>query len=211
MKHDYKVQTVLERGDERSTWKGRGWVGVGLNPGRIFFFFIDAKMQGLYVWVCVSVLFPRIEPVGKPYREVCLQTLLWPWKVHRPSSWSLLLSELALKLKVFFLFFFKWEKKEEIWLCPVTKTPTPTEQSKKQRDNIKTPPKTWLFWVVLNILSTNELKKKSWVFLGFDPGASESGVRRSTNWARDLIQGPLNLASDALPTELRGLSLQGNS
>ena len=35
-----------------------------------------------------------------------------------------------------------YEKKEEIWLSPVTKTPTPTEQSKKQRDNIKTPPKT---------------------------------------------------------------------
>ena len=34
------------------------------------------------------------------------------------------------------------EKKEEIWLSPVTKTPTPTGQSKKQRDNIKTPPKT---------------------------------------------------------------------
>ena len=33
------------------------------------------------------------------------------------------------------------EKKEEIWLSPVTKTPTPTEQSKKQRDNTKTPPK----------------------------------------------------------------------
>ena len=31
----------------------------------------------------------RIEPVGKPYREFCLQTLLWPWKVRRPSSWSL--------------------------------------------------------------------------------------------------------------------------
>ena len=160
MKHDYKVQTVLERGDERSTWKGRGRVGVGLNPVRsffFFFFFTDAKMQGLYVWVCVSVLFPRIEPVGKPYREVCLQTLLWPWKVHRPSSWSLLLSELALKLKVFF--FFKW-----------------------------------LFWVVLNILSKNELKKK-----------------KKVGYFWDLIQGPLNLASDALPTELRGLSLQGNS
>ena len=33
------------------------------------------------------------------------------------------------------------EKKEDIWLSPVTKTPTPTEQSKKQRDKIKTPPK----------------------------------------------------------------------
>ena len=32
------------------------------------------------------------------------------------------------------------EKKEEIWLNPVTKTHTTTEQSKKQRDNIKTPP-----------------------------------------------------------------------
>ena len=36
----------------------------------------------------------------------------------------------------------QWKKKEEIWLNPVTKTPTPTEQSKKQRNNIKTPPKT---------------------------------------------------------------------
>ena len=29
------------------------------------------------------------------------------------------------------------EKKGEIWLSPVTKAPTPTEKSKKQRDNIK--------------------------------------------------------------------------
>ena len=43
----------------------------------------------------------RIEPVGKPYREVCLQTLLWPWNVHQPSSWSLYLS-----VKIFFCFFF---------------------------------------------------------------------------------------------------------
>ena len=34
------------------------------------------------------------------------------------------------------------EKKEEIWLSPMTKAPTPTEKSKKQRDNTKTPPKT---------------------------------------------------------------------
>ena len=33
------------------------------------------------------------------------------------------------------------EKKEEIWLSPVTKAHTPTEKSKKQRDDIKTPPK----------------------------------------------------------------------
>ena len=36
------------------------------------------------------------------------------------------------------------EKKEEIWLSPVTKTPTPTEQSKKQRDNTKRHQKLWL-------------------------------------------------------------------
>ena len=29
------------------------------------------------------------------------------------------------------------EKKEEIWLSPITKAPTPTEKSKKQRDNTK--------------------------------------------------------------------------
>ena len=32
--------------------------------------------------------------------------------------------------------------KEEIWLSFMTKVPTPTEKSKKQRDNTKTPPKT---------------------------------------------------------------------
>ena len=37
----------------------------------------------------------------------------------------------------------KKEKKEEIWLGPMTNAPTPTEKSKKQRDNIKkTPSKT---------------------------------------------------------------------
>ena len=36
------------------------------------------------------------------------------------------------------------EKKEEIWLSPVTKAPTPTEKSKKQRDNIKNATKTFI-------------------------------------------------------------------
>ena len=30
------------------------------------------------------------------------------------------------------------EKKEEIWPIPMTKAPTPTEKSKRQRDNTKT-------------------------------------------------------------------------
>ena len=100
----------------------------------------------------------RIEPVGKPYREVCLQTLLWPWKVHRPSSWSLLLSELALKLKVFFFFF-----------------------------------------SLNGFLGCIEHTFNKWT------------KKKKVGYFWDLIQGPLNLASDALPTELRGLSLQGNS
>ena len=40
----------------------------------------------------------------------------------------------------------------------------------------------WLFWVVFNILSSNELKKKkSWVHVRFEPGALQTGVRRSTD------------------------------
>ena len=31
------------------------------------------------------------------------------------------------------------EKKEDIWLSPMTKTHTPTEKSKKERDNTKNP------------------------------------------------------------------------
>ena len=34
------------------------------------------------------------------------------------------------------------EKKEEIWLSPMTKAPTPTVKSKMQYDNTKAPPKT---------------------------------------------------------------------
>ena len=76
-----------------NVWK-RGWGDRGgFEPSSKFlffsFFFLNfRKVMGFYVWVCVSALFPRIEPVGKPYREVCLQTKLWPWKVHQPSSWS---------------------------------------------------------------------------------------------------------------------------
>ena len=75
-----------------NVWK-RGWGDWGGFEARskflfLFLFFLTAAKRWDYVWVCVSALFPRIEPVGKPYREVCLQTKLWPWKVHQPSSWS---------------------------------------------------------------------------------------------------------------------------
>ena len=32
----------------------------------VFFFFFFFLSNGAYVYVCVSVLFPRIEPVGNP-------------------------------------------------------------------------------------------------------------------------------------------------
>ena len=34
-----------------------------------------------------------------------------------------------------------WKKKEEIWLSPTTKAPSPTKKSKKQRYNTKMPQK----------------------------------------------------------------------
>ena len=41
--------------------KKRGGGGLGYNQSFWNFFFICQR-----IWVCVSVLFPRIEPVGKP-------------------------------------------------------------------------------------------------------------------------------------------------
>ena len=64
-------------------WKGRGGVWVRIRVFFFFFFFFSP-----YVWVCVSVSFPRIEPVGKPYREVCLRSELWLWMAHQPNSLS---------------------------------------------------------------------------------------------------------------------------
>ena len=69
------VKTVIKW---ENVLEGEGWC-LGSNPS--FFFFSC-------VLVCVSVLFPRIEPVGKPYREVCLRSELWPWMAHQPNSWS---------------------------------------------------------------------------------------------------------------------------
>ena len=51
-----------------------------------------------------------------------------------------------------------YEKKEEIWHSPVTKTPTPTEKSKKQRDNIKNATENFDYTKV-----TDRLRTVSWV------------------------------------------------
>ena len=39
---------------------------------RTQYFFNLSNSNGANVWLCVSVQFPRIEPVGEPYRQVCL-------------------------------------------------------------------------------------------------------------------------------------------
>ena len=82
MKDGYQMRTGLEA--EGGCLRVRTWFFFFF----FFFLFDFNKAKGFYVWVCVIVLFPRIEPVGKPYREVCLQTEWWPWKVHQPNSWS---------------------------------------------------------------------------------------------------------------------------
>ena len=46
------------------------------------------------------------------------------------------------------------EKKEEIWLSPVTKAPTLTEKSIKQRDNIKNATKTFDYTTIAGWLRT---------------------------------------------------------
>ena len=49
------------------------------------------------------------------------------------------------------------EKKEEIWLIPVTKAPTPTEKSKKQCDNIKNTTKNFDYTTI-----ADRLRMVSW-------------------------------------------------
>ena len=41
----------------------------------------------LYIDTAKKLYITRIEPVGEPYREVCLYTELWPETVHQPNCW----------------------------------------------------------------------------------------------------------------------------
>ena len=67
------------------------------------------------------------------------------------------------------------ERKEEIWLSPMTKSPTPTEKSKKQLDNTKTPPKTsitqWLRTYFGRSVGVTEATQLVWLnrFTGSQP------------------------------------------
>ena len=46
------------------------------------------------------------------------------------------------------------EQKEDIWLSPMTKAPTPTEKSKKQHDNTARPPKNFDYTTIADRLGT---------------------------------------------------------
>ena len=75
----------------------------------------------------------------------CVFFAAWPdqWKQESSITFIIWIADKwFIFLCLTFLGFEFKRKKEEIWLSPVTKTPTPTEQSKKQRDNIKPPAKT---------------------------------------------------------------------
>ena len=57
------------------TWPNIEWVDTEIQI-RAYFSFKE------------QYILTRIEPVGKPYREVCLLSELWPWMAHQPNSWS---------------------------------------------------------------------------------------------------------------------------
>ena len=67
------------------------------------------------------------------------------------------------------------EKKKEIWLSPVTKTPTPTEQSKKQQDNIKNATKNFDYTTI-----ADRLRTVSWSNSSHPTGVVKPGYVRST-------------------------------
>ena len=46
------------------------------------------------------------------------------------------------------------EKKEKIWLSPMTKVPTPIEKSKKQRDHIKNATRNFNYRTIADRIST---------------------------------------------------------
>ena len=67
------------------------------------------------------------------------------------------------------------EKKDKIWLSPVTKAPTPTEKSKKQRDNIKNATKNFDYTTI-----TDRLRMVSWSNSSHPTGVVKPVYERST-------------------------------
>ena len=67
------------------------------------------------------------------------------------------------------------EKKEEIWLSPMTNAPTLTEKSKKQRDNIKNTTKNFDYTTI-----ADQLRSVSWSNSSYQTGVVKPVYERST-------------------------------
>ena len=68
-----------------------------------------------------------------------------------------------------------WEKKEEIWLSPMTKAPTPTEKSKTQHDNTKNATKYFDYTTI-----ADRLRTVSWGNSSHPTGVVKPVYERST-------------------------------
>ena len=62
--------------------------GVSGTNKCFFFLFFIFRFFFLFDLVYSIVLFPRIEPVGEPYSEVCFNPELWFGMVSQPNSLS---------------------------------------------------------------------------------------------------------------------------
>ena len=67
------------------------------------------------------------------------------------------------------------DKKEEIWLSPITNAPTLTEKSKKQRDNIKNANKNFDYTTI-----ADRLRMVSWSNSSYPTGVIKPVYERST-------------------------------
>ena len=67
------------------------------------------------------------------------------------------------------------EKKENIWLGPMTKAPTPTEKAKQQRDSIKNATKNFDYTTIVDRLRT-----VSWSNSSHPTGVVKPVYERST-------------------------------
>ena len=70
-----------------------------------------------------------------------------------------------------------WEKKEEIWFSPITKEPTPTKKSKKQRDNTKNATKNIDYTTI-----ADRLRTVSWDLFIVKMEMQMNVVRMNTTW-----------------------------
>ena len=66
-------------------------------------------------------------------------------------------------------------KKEEIWLSPMTKAPTPTEKSKKQRDIMKNATKNFDYATI-----EDRLRAVSLIYSSYPTGVVKPVYERST-------------------------------